>query len=79
MLARDVSALQSLAIRTADGVPVIFLINPDFSPSAPPAAILTKLSCWLRPHDGAGLLTLPPRSVTTLFPAGSAPQGDDST
>jgi hypothetical protein len=33
---------------------------------------------WLRLQDGAEVLTLPPRSITTLFPAGTA-QGDGST
>ncbi|HLZ29002.1 MAG TPA: hypothetical protein VKV73_16930 [Chloroflexota bacterium] len=92
------SALQSLAIRTPDGVPVIFLINQDFSPTdlsltltgpdqgAYPDLVVTRTSRghlgealgWVRLHAGDGSLTLPPRSITTLFPAGTAPQGDDS-
>jgi hypothetical protein len=28
-------------------------------------------------HDGDGQLTLPPRSITTLFPSGAGPQLDN--
>ena len=32
----------------------------------------------VRLQDGSGALSLPPRSITTLFPAGAGPQVDEN-
>ncbi|HEX8966383.1 MAG TPA: glycosyl hydrolase [Chloroflexota bacterium] len=83
--------LQSLAIRTADGQPAVFMVNQDFSPldvrlslSGSDASQYRELTVTrtergrtaqpvgrLRLSDNIGELTIPPRSVTTLFPAGA--------
>src|SRR5919202_148371 len=90
--------LSSLAVRTADGVPAIFLVNQDFVPvdltltlSRGDASRYPELSVTrtergrlaervgrLSLRDGQGRLTLPPRSITTLFPVGAGPQLDDA-
>jgi hypothetical protein len=82
--------LTSLAVQTAQGAPVVFLVNQEFQPidlglrltgadaGRFPSLVVTMTD---RTHhaertgrvtlqDGMGQLTLPPRSVTTLFPAG---------
>ena len=89
--------LHSLAVRTADGVPAVFLVNQDFVPvdlrltlsggdadSYPEMSVtrtergrLAERVGRLSLHDGEGRLTLPPRSITTLFPVGAGPQLDD--
>jgi O-glycosyl hydrolase len=88
----------SLAIRTADGIPTIFMVNQDFIPvdltlelngqdaATYPSMSVTRTS---RQHtadhigrvslaDGVGQLSLPPRSITTLYPVGAGPQPDDN-
>lgn len=92
------AAVTSLAVRTAEGVPVIFLVNQEFAPldvtvtlTGPdvtnyPSFGVTRTERTrkaeqvgrVRFQDGAGQLTLPPRSITTLFPAGAGPQLDES-
>jgi O-glycosyl hydrolase len=89
--------LHSLAVRTADGAPAIFLVNQDFVPvdltlelSRGDASRYPELSVTrtergrlaervgrVSLRDGEGRLTLPPRSITTLFPVGAGPQLDD--
>ncbi len=91
-------ALHSLAIRTADGVPAIFLVNQDFGPLdltltmtgaetyRYPFMVVTRTGTTQRAErlgrlsmqDGVGQVTLPPRSITTLFPAGAGPQLDET-
>jgi O-glycosyl hydrolase len=90
--------LHSLAVRTADGAPAIFLVNQDFVPvdltlelSRGDASRYPELSVTRTERgrlaervgrvglqDGEGRLTLPPRSITTLFPAGAGPQLEDA-
>ena len=92
------NALTSMAVRTADGVPAIFLVNQDFASqnltlnltgsdaSAYATMDVTRTERSrqaehvgrLRLQNGVGQLTLPPRSITTLLPAGSGPPVDDS-
>jgi O-glycosyl hydrolase len=88
---------QTLSIRTAEGVPVVFLINQDFGPldlsltlngsdaRRFPSMVVTQTDRTrraerigrLRLDGGAGRLTLSPRSIVTLFPAGDGPLPDD--
>ena len=90
--------LHELAVRTAEGVPAIFLVNQDFVPvdvtlnlSGAEASRYADLSVTrtqrdrfadrvgrLRLEEGEGRLTVPPRSITTLFPSGAGPQPDDT-
>ena len=90
--------LTSLAVRSAEGVPVVFLVNEDFSPldlrltlSGADSERYGSMSVTrterrrqaeqvgrMRLQDGVGQLTLPPRSITTLFPSGSGPQRDET-
>jgi O-glycosyl hydrolase len=90
-------ALTSLAVRTADGAPVIFLVNQDFDPqdltltlTGPDSNQYLSMGVTrtergrhaepigrVRLLDGMGQLTLPPRSITTLFPSGAELQLDD--
>jgi hypothetical protein len=88
--------LTSLAVRTPEGAPVLFLVNQgqaalDLSVSLEgadaaryPALAVTRTS---RGHaaeplsrlglvDGSGVVGLPPRSLTTLFPSGQEPADD---
>jgi hypothetical protein len=91
--------LHSLSIRTAEGVPAVFLVNQDFGPldltltfsgadvSAYPSMVVTQTDRShraeslgrVRLQDGTGRMTLPPRSITTLFPTGAGPQADEAT
>lgn len=91
--------LHALAVRTAEGIPVIFLVNQDFVPvdvtvslsgsdvSRSPDLSVTRTERGrfaervgrLRLDDGEGQLTVPPRSITTLFPSGAGPQLDDGS
>jgi O-glycosyl hydrolase len=91
--------LHSLAVRTAEGVPAVFLVNQDFVPidlsvnlTGADADRYAEMSVTrtergrlaervgrLSLRDGRGGLTLPPRSITTLFPAGAGPQLDDDS
>ncbi|MBV8717735.1 MAG: hypothetical protein JO020_12625 [Chloroflexi bacterium] len=91
--------VQSLAVRTAEGVPAIFLVNQDFGPvemtvglhgeqaDAYSSMSVTRTN---RQHtadhlgrvtfsDGVAQLTLPPRSITTLYPVGAGPQPSDES
>ena len=88
------SELTSLAVRDAEGVPVVFLVNQDFNPldltltltgsdpSQYPSLAVTRTERTrkaeqvgrVRLHDGVGQLTLPPRSLSTLVPAGAGPK-----
>ena len=90
-------AVQTLAIRTSDGPPAVFLVNQAFEPvdvtlllsgqdaSRYPSFVVTRTDRTrqaerlgrVRLQDGAGLVVLPPRSITTLFPSGAGPQVDD--
>jgi O-glycosyl hydrolase len=83
--------LSSLAVQTAQGAPVVFLVNQEFRPidlelhlTGADAGRFSALVVTVtdRTHhaerlgrvalqDGLGQLTLAPRSVTTLAPAGS--------
>ena len=91
--------LHSLSIRTADGVPAVFLVNQDFGPldltltlsgteaRAYPSLVVTQTDRShraenlgrVRLQDGIGRMTLPPRSITTLFPSGAGPQVDEAS
>jgi hypothetical protein len=89
--------LTSLAIRTADGLPALFMVNQDFVPidltltlnggdvAKYPQFVVTRTA---RGHlaevlgradlqNGEAQLTLPPRSITTLFPPGAEPSTTD--
>ena len=89
--------LTSLSIRTADGVPAVFLVNSDFGPleltltlsggaeiDRYPSMVVTQTDRTRRAerlgrlqlHNGTGRLTVAPRSITTLFPAGAGPHID---
>jgi O-glycosyl hydrolase len=92
------NSLQSLSIRTADGVPVVFLVNQDFGPldltlrligaeaNRYSSLVVTRTDRTRRAErlgrlnleDSVGQLTLPPRSITTLSPAGAGALPDDS-
>jgi O-glycosyl hydrolase len=89
--------LHSLSIRTAEGIPVVFLVNEDFGPldltlafhgseiDRYPSLVVTQTDRSRRAervgrvhlHDGIGQMTLGPRSITTLYPAGAGPLPDD--
>jgi O-glycosyl hydrolase len=89
--------VQSLAIRTAEGVPAIFIVNQDFVPVDLSLELTGQQTGRYRSFsvtrtsrqrtadhigrvslaDGVGQLTLPPRSITTLYPVGAGPQPDD--
>jgi O-glycosyl hydrolase len=89
--------LSSLAVRTPDGPPAVFLVNQgpseiDLSLSLEgadaaryPSLVVTQTDRGhnaerlgrLRLVDGSGSLSLPPRSLTTLFPAGQEEPADD--
>jgi O-glycosyl hydrolase len=89
--------LSSLAVRTPDGPPAVFLVNSgptgvDLSLSLEgtdaahyPSLIVTRTARGhnaerlgrMRLVNGSGTLDLPPRSLTTLFPAGQEPASDD--
>jgi O-glycosyl hydrolase len=91
------AALQTLSVRTAQGVPVVFLVNQDFGPvdltftlsgsdaERFPSMVVTQTDRSrraermgrLRLQDGTGHLSLGPRSIVTLFPAGAGPLPDD--
>jgi O-glycosyl hydrolase len=93
------AALTSLAIRTPQGVPVIFLVNQDFSPldlrvtlagvgaNQYRSMAVTRTERSRRAEqvgrvrfaDGVGQLTLPPRSISTLIPAGAQAIEEDDT
>ena len=92
-------ALTSLAVRSPEGVPIVFLVNQDFDPldltltlSGADATQYRSMSVTrtermrkaeqvghMRLQDGVGQLTLPPRSISTLFPAGTGPQLDEDS
>jgi O-glycosyl hydrolase len=89
--------LSTLAVRTPDGPPAVFLVNSgptgvdltlslDGTDAARyPSLIVTRTARGhnaerlgrLRLLNGSGTLDLPPRSLTTLFPAGQEPASDD--
>jgi O-glycosyl hydrolase len=91
-------AVQTLAIRTAEGAPAVFLVNQAFEPvdatltlsgkdaTRYPSLVVTRTDRTrqaerlgrVRLQDGTGLVVLPPRSVTTLFPSGASPRVDES-
>jgi O-glycosyl hydrolase len=91
--------VQDLAVRTADGVPAIFLVNQDFTPVEMTVALrgqdatayrYMSVTVTNRQHtadhmgrvsfaDGIGQLTLPARSITTLYPVGAGPQPSDAS
>jgi O-glycosyl hydrolase len=91
--------LHTLAVRTAEGIPVIFLVNQDFVPvvltigltgadvkpyrdmsvTRTARGLFAQHVGRLRLEDGDGQLTLPPRSITTLFPAGAGPREDEDS
>jgi hypothetical protein len=92
------AALTSLAVRSPDGVPAVFLVNQEFNPVDLTFTLTGAESSWypvlgvtrternrqaehvgrVRLQDGIAQLSLPPRSITTLFPAGAGPEPDDS-
>jgi O-glycosyl hydrolase len=92
-------ALSSLAVRDAQGDPVVILVNQDFAPldltltlTGSDAARYRSLAVTrtdrmhkaeavgrVRLDDGVGQFTLPPRSISTLFPAGTEAVPDPST
>jgi O-glycosyl hydrolase len=91
-------AVQTLAIRTTNGSPAVFLVNQGFEPvdvtltlsgqdaSRYPTFVVTRTDRTrqaerlgrVRLQDGSGLVVLPPRSITTLFPSGASPHVDES-
>lgn len=90
--------LHTLAVRTAEGVPAVFLVNQDFVPvdvslqltgadvGSYPRMSVTRTERGRSAERvgrvtfdaGVASLTVPPRSITTLYPSGAGPQLDDS-
>jgi hypothetical protein len=91
--------LTVLAIRTADGMPAIFIVNQDFVPVdttltlsgddalSYPQMVVTRTARGQQAeplgrvdlYNGEAQLELPPRSITTLFPAGATPTEDTAS